>query len=59
MRVRAIIGFRDRKNGLRLRKKGAVFDVDEERAEKLLSLGYVARVGEITGSKRRTRDDQM
>lgn len=59
MRVRAVIDFRDRKNGLKLRKKGAVFDVDERRAEKLIGLGYVERVEEDTGAKRRTRDGQM
>lgn len=59
MRVRAVTDFRDRENGLRLRKKGAVFDVDERRAEKLIDLGYAERVGESTGPERRTRDGQM
>lgn len=41
MKVRAVIDFRDRENGLRLRKKGAAFEVSEERAKRLLNFGYV------------------
>lgn len=41
MKVRAVIDFRDRENGLKLRKKGAAFEANEERARRLLNFGYV------------------
>ncbi len=59
MKVRAVIDFRDRENGLRLRKKGTVFDVDGKRAEKLLNFGYVEKAERSTGPERRPENDQM
>lgn len=41
MKVKATIDFRDRENNLKLRRKGEAFEVKEERAKKLLALGYV------------------
>lgn len=59
MKVRAVIDFRDRENGLKLRKKGAVFNVNEKRAERLLNFGYVENVEENTKPERRTENEQM
>jgi hypothetical protein len=48
MKVRATVKFRDRENGLKIRNKGETFEVDEERGQKLLGLGYVEEVSEET-----------
>lgn len=59
MKVKAVIDFRDRENGLKLREKGAVFDVNEKRAEKLLNFGYVETVEENVKTERRTENEQI
>lgn len=59
MKVKAVIDFRDRENGLKLREKGAVFDVNEKRAEKLLNFGYVVKVKESTKPERGTQNEQI
>lgn len=41
MKVRAVTDFRDRENGLKLRKKGEAFEANERRAKTLLNFGYV------------------
>lgn len=41
MKVRAVIDFRDRENGLKLRKKGEAFEANERRAKTLLNFGCV------------------
>lgn len=59
MKVRAVIDFRDRENGLKLREKGAVFDVNGKRAEKLLNFEYVETVEENVKTERRTENEQI
>lgn len=47
MKVKVVIDFYDKENNLKLRKKNEVFEAKEERARKLLKLGYVERIEEL------------
>lgn len=52
MKVKAIKVFRDRDNGLKLRKTGELFEVTEDRATKLASMGLVERATVKTAEKK-------
>lgn len=46
MKVKVIVEFRDRTDGLKLRKVGTVLEVSEERANKLSGMGLVKVIPE-------------
>lgn len=41
MKVKVIVTFRDRENGMKLRKEGSTMEVSKDRAERLMMFGYV------------------
>lgn len=52
MKVKVKQEFRDRANGLKLRKKDESFEVDDKRGKYLISLGLVEEIKEEATSKK-------
>lgn len=58
VKVEVIEQFYDKENDLELRTKGTVFEVSEERAQTLISLGHVKMVEEKSKRKSKTKDTE-
>lgn len=51
LKVRVVVKFRDKEAGLRTREVGEVIDVNKNRAEYLLQMGFVERNSESKETK--------